>query len=749
MNFKDKLTNNLYNYIIIMNNYKQFLFRGDSMRKTTNINSDWEFTINRKTETVNLPHTWNAVDGQSQRDYLRGTGVYTKTLPKYENCGGVYLEISAANTKCRVYLNDIFLGEHINGYSMFRFEITPYLTFDENILKIYVDNSHDEFLYPQTADFTFYGGLYRDVNLIEGVSGTHFALLDKSRTGIYITSKKDGTVYIKSNIEGAASGLEKRFTVYAADGSEVARAEIPAAKENARLFIENPVLWNGRKNPYLYTVKCELLKNGEAIDCVTERFGIRDYDFDSENGFFLNGEPLKMQGVSRHQDREFMGNALTEKEHREDVDLICDIGANAVRLAHYQQSDFFYSLCDEKGLLVWAEIPVISKFSKKKQAQAKLMLEELIRQNYNHPSIFCWGVENEVTMGLKTPSLVKCIKELNTIAHTLDKSRPTTCAQISFEPTSSELNRITNILGYNHYFGWYMQTADEIARWLDKFHTENPNLMLCLSEYGAEAITTLHSEMPVQGDYSEEYQAVFHEKYLKAINERRWLWGSFVWNMFDFGSASRDEGGVKGRNNKGLVTIDRKIKKDSFYLYKAHWSDEKFVYITGERRKDRLTGEREIKVYSNCSEITLTVNGEAQTLKADRIFIFKANILPGENIITAVSGECTHTITVNGVSEENPDYALKEGEHSFVRNWFEASDEINPDCLSLNDDLGTLVNNGEVQKLMKTHLGKSLTVPSPLTKIPLKPVYTLVSKNKKGKELTDLANQFLQTVDKD
>lgn len=717
------------------------------MRKKICINKAWLFTIKGATSTVDLPHTWNAIDGQSDKNYYRGKCSYRKTIGQYD--GEVVLEINGANTLCLVYVNGILVGEHINGYSTFRFDITPFLTKEKNEIEITVDNSSNPLLYPQVADFTFYGGLYRDVNIIYNLPQTHFSLLDKSKNGIYITPRINGDVYIKSYIDGSACGVTKEFEVLDADGNTVAKVCDKAENNIAKLHIDSPILWNGVENPYLYTLVARLKKNDEIIDEITDLFGFREFSFDSEKGFFLNGKPLKLKGVSRHQDREFMGNALTEKEHKEDIEIIRDVGANSIRLAHYQHDDKFYTECDKAGFLVWAEIPVISRFSKLKQPQARLMLEELIRQNYNHPCIFCWGVENEISIASPSPSLYNGIKELNDIAKKLDETRPTACAQVTFSSITSKLNYITDILGYNQYFGWYIQTADQIGIWLDNFHKVNPQIKLCLSEYGAEGITTLHSANPQQGDYSEEYQAVFHEKYLKAINERDWLWGSYVWNMFDFGSAIRNEGGVKGRNNKGLVTIDRKIKKDSFWIYKAYWSDEKFVHITGERFVDRPTGLQEIKVYSNCGKVKLSVNGEEQTLEGDKIFKFSAEIKEGENIIKASCGKVKHEIKINGTNEENKSYSLGENNGSFVRNWFDANDTIAPDRLSLNENLGTLLNNSEVQKVIKSQLGRSFTVPSIIGKLPVKPLASLAAKTKKGKELTGLINQYLQSIKKD
>lgn len=717
------------------------------MRKKICINDSWSFTKQGVTETVNLPHTWNAVDGQSDKNYYRGKCSYKKTVGQYD--GEVILEINGANTRCEVFINGVSVGEHTNGYSIFRFDITPFLNKESNELEITVDNSSDPLLYPQVADFTFYGGLYRDVNIICELSETHYSLLDKSKNGVYITPRINGDVYIKSFIDGSAQGVTKEFEISDKDGKSVAKGSINASQCVAKLHVDNPVLWNGVENPYLYTLTARLKKDNKVIDEVVDSFGFREFSFDAEKGFFLNGKHLKLKGVSRHQDREFMGNALTEKEHKEDIKIICEVGANSIRLAHYQHDEKFYEECDAKGLLVWAEIPVISNFAKKKQPQARIMLEELIRQNYNHPCIFCWGVENEISIASPSPSLYKGIKELNDIAKKLDETRPTTCAQLTFSSITSKLNYITDILGYNHYFGWYVQTPDQVNDWLDNFHKVNPQIKLCLSEYGAEAVTTLHSANPVQGDYSEEYQAVFHEKYLKAINERDWLWGSYVWNMFDFGSAIRNEGGVKGRNNKGLVTIDRKTRKDSFWLYKAYWSDEKFVHITGERFVDRPLGEQEIKVYSNCDKVKLTVNGKEQVLEGDKIFKFTAEIKEGENTIKANCGRIKHEIKVNGTNEENPAYSLGENNDSFVRNWFEVSDTVDGERLSLNDNLGTILNNKEIQKVMKSQAGRTFTVPEIIGKIPLKPFVSLIAKTTKGKELTDLANQYLQSIRKE
>ena len=446
---------------------------------------------------------------------------------------------------------------------------------------------------PQVADFTFYGGIYRDVSLI-GVGKNHFDLDFYGAPGIAVTPEISGDD-AKITVDAYCDG-EVEFEI--SDGNEVvARAKASGKNPSAKLEIKDVHLWDGVDDPFLYTAVAKLIVDGEAVDEVKTRFGCRTFEIDAQKGFILNGREYPLRGVSRHQDRPHIGNALLPEHHKEDMDLICEMGANTIRLAHYQHAQYFYDLCDERGIVVWAEIPYISKHLEKGVENTKSQMKELVYQNYNHPSIFCWGIENEITIGgSASKRLITFLKRMNKLARYLDPTRYTTCAQLCMCPVTSPLNHITDILGYNHYFGWYMGSCNEFDKWLDEWHRENPEGKLCLSEYGAEGITKYHSDSPLQGDYSEDYQALFHEHYIKAINERDWLWGSYVWNMFDFGSASRNEGGVRGRNNKGLVTFDRKIKKDSFWLYKAYWSDKKFVHIAGEkicqqtRRKEQNKG---------------------------------------------------------------------------------------------------------------------------------------------------------------
>lgn len=719
------------------------------MRNILNINEHWTFEKEGARETVDLPHCYNAVDGQETADYYRGQCTYTRTLPALE--GKTYIEFGAVNSVAQVSVNGRSVGEHRGGYSLFRFDITPYLNADgENTVTVTVDNRDFEDVYPSQADFTFYGGIYRDVNLITGLPDCHFSLTD-GLCGVAAVPVQEGDAWavdLAVSVAGSTDGIVAQYELLDREGNVAAQVQAAAAEQHVRLSVADPVLWNGMKNPYLYTLRAALLRDGTELDAVQTRIGFRTVAFDAEKGCFLNGEHIKLKGVSRHQDRWHRGNALTVQEHREDLELIREVGANSIRLAHYQHDQHFYDLCDEMGFLVWAEVPVISRFSEKKQQNARQQLTELITQNINHACIYCWGVQNEITMGGAAKALEAAIRELNDLAHQLDPSRLTTCAQLMMCGIDSNMNGITDIQGYNLYFGWYLQTFNAIDKWLDQFHAARPEIRLCLSEYGAEAILKYQSEHGEQGDYSETYQARFHEHYARAIGARDWLWGSYVWNMFDFGAANRDEGGVKGRNNKGLVTIDRKTRKDSFYVYKAFWSDEPFVHIGGERYVDRVAGTTTVPVYSNQPEVTLTVGGYTQTMACDRVAYFEnVPVALGENTVTVTAGDCAHTIRINGVQTANPDYVIPGECKSFVRNWFDTDGGLREGYFSIEDRAGVLLKSPEVQSLIRMALGNKKIPPALLALIKPFKLKTLL-KLARMSSMADMANQYLQTIKK-
>ena len=709
------------------------------------LNDKWRLTLEGKTFEVDLPHTWNNIDGQDGKDgYLRTKAVYSKTLAP--RAGVCYLEVLAANSVAEVFLDGAKLCTHEGGYSAFWTDLTG-MSEKGGKLEISVDNSPNEAVYPTMADFTFYGGLYRGVNLLV-CPEKHF-LPTSNGVGIWATAYKrdDGwELVITFETSASAKGDEVSFILKDRDGKEVGSAKAKGWAGRAVIKVGSPRLWDV-DDPYLYTLVGSI-EGGDSAEIET---AFRYFSFDADKGFFLNGRHLKIKGVSRHQDREGVGNALTPAMHEEDIKLIKEVGANSVRLAHYQHSDYFYTLCDREGLLVWAEVPVISRFSPKRQFNAMSQLKELVLQAKNHPSIFTWSIANEITIAGESKGLKKALSELDALAKSLDDSRPTVMAAVTMCPVTSELNSVTDIIGYNHYFGWYVGTYRDLDNWLEKWRKTAPDKKLCLSEYGAEGITRYQNSHPVPGDYSESYQAVYHENYMERIAAADWMWGSYVWNMFDFGSAARNEGGVRGRNNKGLVTFDRKIKKDSFYLYKAWWSDEPFIKIAGERYLKRKIGVSEIKVYSNAAKIRLEVGGYSAEAEGAHVFKFgDVPISEGKNVLRATADGLEDVLEIEGVAEEPAEYTLPAGAESFVRNWFASdTDEIDPSRFSTADKVGDLLKNAEVQALIKKFVGNKL--PKPLLVL-VKPfrVRTLLKLPfvKLDEQMVSMIDRYLQTIKK-
>ena len=501
-----------------------------------------------------------------------------------------------------------------------------------------------------------------------------------------------------------------------ADKKPVGEKSVDASDGKTVIEIENAHLWNGTQDPYLYSLTAELLKDGEKTDEISVRFGCRSFSIDPQKGFILNGKPCPLRGVSRHQDRPDIGNALTEKEHREDMDLICELGANTIRLAHYQHSRVFYDLCDERGMAVWAEIPYISRHMPGGRENTVSQMKELIYQNINHPSIIVWGLSNEITMnGASDSSLIENHRMLNDLVHKIDPTRPTTIAVLSMCDPSEEYVRIPDVLSYNHYFGWYGGKTDMYGPWFDKFHKKYPDRAVGMSEYGCEALNW-HTSDPQQGDYTEEYQAKYHEDVIRQIAVRPWLWSTHVWNMFDFAADARSEGGENGMNHKGLVTFDRKYKKDSFYAYKAWLSDEPFVHICGKRYIDRPESVTSVTVYTNEPSVELFANGKSIGVQKRGEFPFFYFSVPneGETVLTAKAGDCTDESRIRKVDKANPDYVLQE--EGAVINWFEI--ETPPGYMSVNDTIGDILATAKgkllalkilkmVRANMKKNKGKS------------------------------------------
>lgn len=658
------------------------------MRKIISFNENWLFTKTGTAEVVTLPHTWNAVDGQDGgNDYHRGTCTYTKTFAKPATGADeeVWLEFLGAAHTCEVMLNGEKICRHEGGYSTFRVKLEDLK--ENNTLVVSVDNADNDRVYPQKADFTFYGGLYREVNLII-VPASHFELGYCGTPGIKVTpvvnlEEKSAVVTVETwqtkaeSVTMEAAG--KTQTVPSVDG--YARAEF---------IIENVRLWDGIDDPYLYTATATL----PSGDCVSTRFGCRKFEIDPQKGFILNGRSYPLRGGSRHQDCKGVGNALTMEHHRRDMEIIREMGCNTLRLAHYQHAQAFYDLCDEYGMVVWAEIPYITMHMKNGRANTLSQMEELVVQNYNHPSIAVWGLSNEITAASAVnEELLENHRALNDLCHKLDSTRPTTMANVFMLEIDSPILEIPDVNSYNLYFGWYLGELEQNDEFFDEYHAKYPDRCIGFSEYGADANPQYQSPNPEKGDYSESYQAVYHEHMLDMIEARPWLWATHIWNIFDFAADGRDEGGKHGENQKGLVTFDRQTKKDAFYLYKAHWNKkEPFVHIAGGRYVDRTEPVTEIKVYSNQDEVTLSVDGKPfETQKGKYVFRFQVPI-SGEHSIHASSGDCHSVILVRKVSEPNPEYRMVAS--APVINWFDQN-EIDPEYYSVADKLADIRRNPE------------------------------------------------------
>lgn len=759
------------------------------MRIVKKLKDDWRFTKGRAVpadiddlekngwQSVSVPHTYNARDGQDGgNDYYRGPATYVRVIkrPDVPDDWRIFIKFNAVNSVAEVYAQGAAsekakrVAEHKGGYSAFTAEITECFDKTSNacMLSVIADNSYKSDVYPQAADFTFYGGIYRNVELI-AVPKTHFAFGEWCAPALSFTTKllndrKDALVDCKARVAGAKESDMVCFTLYDNEGNTVAEICVPLSfsqgdKERnattsetqnveAQLFLRDAHLWQGVSDPYLYTVEASLIRHNEVIDRVWADCGIREFSVDAEKGFCLNGTYTPLRGVSRHQDMLGIGNALLERDHARDIAIIRELGANTVRLAHYQHSEDFYSLCDRVGFVVWAEIPFISAMSADAAAHenCRSQLHELILQNCTHPSICFWGIQNEITIATKeTDELYERLVDLNALAKRLDPSRLTTMAQLSNLPKDSRLNTITDVLSYNHYFGWYVGTFDDNERWLDDFHKTYPDRALGVSEYGCEGIVSWHTDAPVCKDYTEEYQALYHEHMAKIIDERPYLWATHIWNMFDFGCDARNEGGVTGRNNKGLVSFDRKIFKDSFYVYKAHWAQTPFVHIAGRRYGERPGHSMNVKVYSNMNEVRLFVNGKKFAEKRGE-YVFTFEDIPLETEWTEVSAEladgaeltrksanksdivvttfdraqqenavCSRdSVVFKRIDAPNPCYTRPreddDGQREGVKNWFEdeafAKDvgelTFNEDAFSIRDTVGDLLNNKDAERAL-------------------------------------------------
>ena len=679
------------------------------MRQIYNFNTKWGFskealeaptTMPERWNWVNIPHTWNNIDGQDGgNDLYRGTAFYAKELEKMDlpKADRYFLEIQGANSSAILYVNGKKLANHDGGYSTWRVDITDVLE-DKNLFVFELDNSANDRVYPQNADFTFYGGLYRNVNII-AVNESHFDLEYYGAPGIKVTPEvvgENAKVEVEVFVKNVKENQKLIYTLKDAEGNVVVEQETLASQTVASLEIENVHLWHGRKDPYLYTAEVYLKSEDEVLDNVSTRFGCRTFEIHPENGFILNGEEYPLRGVSRHQDRWGVGNALLKEHHDEDMDLICEVGATTIRLAHYQHDQYFYDLCDERGMVVWAEIPYISTHMPNGRENTISQMKELVVQNYNHPSIVVWGLSNEITMhGDSDEDLRENHVILNDLVHEMDKTRLTTMACVSMCSMDDPYVQIPDTVSYNHYFGWYGGDTSQNGPWFDEFHAKHPNIPIGCSEYGCEALNW-HTSNPEQGDYTEEYQAYYHEELIKQFFTRKYMWATHVWNMFDFGADARNEGGENGQNHKGLVTFDRKYKKDSFYAYKAWLSDDPFVHICSKRYVDRVEETTKVTVYSNQPEVELFANGVSlgKQTSPEHFFYFEVPNT-GETTLVAVAGECRDESFIRKVEVFNEDYRLKET--GAILNWFD-----------INEREGYLSLNSKIEDIMKSEEGAKL-----------------------------------------
>lgn len=716
------------------------------MSKRININKDWCFLkescsvkdlTDKPFENISIPHTWNGLDGQDGGDdYHRGLCWYKKSFTINEKISGkVFIEFEAVNSVANVYINGNHLGEHRGGYSLFRFDITDFLIDGENELLVSADNSHFEEVYPLFADFTFYGGIYRDVNLVIA-EPIHFDMTDYGSSGVFITQKdvsaSHAKIEVKSKITNTTdiAAIDYSVRLLDASGKKVSEntTRLSLAQHTEAILpieIETPVLWDGRENPYLYSCEVELSSDGNIFDSISVHTGLRFFEFDGDKGFILNGKQMKLNGVSRHQDRETVGNALTHEHQIEDMELIKELGANSIRLAHYQHNRFFYDLCDKNGMVVWAEIPYISRTAEIEDyaENAISQMHELVRQNYNHSSIIMWGVQNEIGIFPDEKPLDEIVKTINAVVKQDDTSRVTTQAQVMMIDENDPANWETDTVAFNQYHGWYVGETSGYDTFINKFREANPNKCFGYSEYGAEGIITLHSDDPKVKDYTEEYHAKYHEEVMAIFNKYEFIWGTYVWNMFDFGSDMRDEGGVKGRNNKGLVNFGRTVKKDAFFFYKSLWSKDDVLHITSKRFVDRHTSSIEVKVYSNLNEVTLTVNGkETETITSDStIFVFDIKLKRGKNIIIASAGSIKDSVMFRKVRKQNLSYVLPDSEKDKgfnfdsmgpdenVKNWFDSDAEVGemefPEgYFSIKDRIKDIIAVPEGEELLNKYL---------------------------------------------
>lgn len=758
------------------------------------INKEWMFIKERenqyssslieKGELVNLPHTYNQEEAKTGEEIFRGATWYQKKLDLNSTDieKELYLEIGAASLQSVIYVNGEKAAVNKTGYSMFRVYLTPYIEEGENLIAIRVSNEKDNTVYPLAGDFTFFGGIYRDVFLIK-VEKQHFHLTDHSRDGLTISTEKINendyefkTKIHLNNTEDKVKTATLRLAINDQEENVIHKwkKEVELAANSSLVLderenIENPQEWQGVSNPYLHQLHAELLIDGKVVDERTISFGFREVIVTSDQGVFLNGEAIQLNGVSRHQDFGEHGTAITKEMMDLDMSLITEMGANTVRLSHYQHDDYFYELCDREGLLVWTEIPfnTIPTTTDSENTNAKEQLVSLIQQTRNHPSVFIYGIQNEITIAVENEHIYNLVKELNELAKELDPDRYTAQANIYSVDNESPIHRLTDLVGYNLYYGWYYGELDDLGERMDAFHKENPEIPVMISEFGSDANPQYQTYEPKVRDYTESYQLKLHENVIHTIDTRPYLLGGTVWNMFDFNSDGRDEGGKKGYNQKGLVTSDRKLKKDAFYLYKANWSKEPFVKIAESRFKKRHRKNNQFTILSNLPTFEVYLNNEkvmevpsqgAKTILPDITLeegINKLEII-GQDTDDQKYYDQASFEKVSQPAEEYVYQAADTGQH--VVNWFEKFDlsdvseaTLDKNAYSTFDTIGDLMNNEQTADILQKYFG---TMFESERFSDMKELATLESLAKLRnlnipKELLTVMNKELNTVTKD
>lgn len=581
-------------------------------------------------EEVTIPHTWNAVDLQTDKNnYYQGEAFYKKEYTPHASLEGkrLFLRFQGVGSVAEVYVNGAYAGNHKGGYSAFAIEITKLLRYGEkNEILVKADNIYRPDVVPINGTlFGVYGGIYRPVELIV-THLTHITVTDYASPGIYISQKnvtaKSAAVTVRTKLENKdkqAANVQLSTTIYEMNGTVKMQKQTPVVvspqgrQTYAQDFtIKNPHLWQGLDDPYLYKVVVRVIIGNEVVDEVTQPLGIRHFELKAGDGMYLNGKKVPMYGVCRHQDWWELGSALTDKEHATDLAIIKEMGATTIRLAHYQQAEYMYAKSDSIGFMVWAEIPYVNRVSTQEADNAKQQLVELIRQNYNHPSIYIWGLHNEVYVPYNYN--VHLTSDLHDLAKTEDPDRYTVSVS-GYSKVDQASNLNADVQGINHYFGWYGGKIGDIEQWAQGIEKDFPGYKVMFSEYGAEA--NIHQQEEKVGDvgryfsqfYPETFATRFHEIHWGTISRHPYLLASYIWNGFDFSTPATAQGGVRGRNMKGLVTFDRKIKKDPYYWYKANWSKEPVLYLTQRRAIQRENEITPVTVYCNVGTPRLFVNG--------------------------------------------------------------------------------------------------------------------------------------------